>query len=203
MSFQAFAQAVEALSSPLSSAATRHEADAWLTAFKRSPEAWEVCQQQLQVPAALDAALTAAQILAFKAKKQLAQLEEARQAALVEALAAQLAATGSGGVAAAAPVRRALCVALANLAIHCEGWARPLETLGKSLRHALLSAQLCDVSVLAGWVHGRGYGLRWLAPGPECINRELPRALLPTRLRLRLHLHLQGPAWPRARWWSS
>lgn len=126
-----FARACAALSSPFSDPAARHAADEWLSAFKRSPESWAVAQQALQQAApGPDTTLQAAQILAWKSKKQLGQLGLAQQAALAEALAGLLAggAAGGGG---GAPLRRALCVALANLAIQQTDWVRPLETLGE------------------------------------------------------------------------
>ena len=165
MSAPQFQAAVQALYSPSTDPQTRHEADKWLTAFKKSPEAWAVAQQVrlppsadparpsapparrcqsfrrctlsrlqvLQAPAGLDDALQAAQVLSWKCKKQLGQLAgaAAAQGALVEALAALLAQPGGTALATFSPLRRALCVALANLAIACTDWARPLEALGE------------------------------------------------------------------------
>jgi hypothetical protein len=129
MSLGEFVQAAQVLASPASDAASRHHADSWLTAFKSSPEAWSVVQQALHAPG-LETSLPGAQILSWKAKKQLSQLSLAQQSQLVEALAALLA---SPTQSAPVPFRRALCVALANLAIQCADWSRPLETLGETL----------------------------------------------------------------------
>lgn len=127
MSISDFASCVQVLSSPYTDGASRHEADQWLTAFKRSTEAWAVAQQALQIPPQAETTLAAAQILAFKVKKQLSQLDLSQQSALLEVLAALLASPEQQPT---VPLRRALCVALANLAIQCTDWARPLETLG-------------------------------------------------------------------------
>ena len=83
-------------------------------------------------PAAMppEVRLQAAALLAFKCKQQLVQLQPVeRQLELVEALTA-LAADGQLGE---QPdmTQRALCVALANLAIHCTAWSRPLDMLGE------------------------------------------------------------------------
>lgn len=128
MSTEDFAASVQALSSPFSDAGVRHAADKWLTGFKESPGAWPVLHQVLGSKADIPLRLHAAQALAWKTKKQIAQipLPEHRQA-LLEATVALLAgapAPGEGAVA------RALCVALANLVIHSTEVARPLEHLG-------------------------------------------------------------------------
>jgi hypothetical protein len=75
--------------------------------------------------------LQAASLLAWKAKRQLTQLQPVeRQAELAEALTALAAAPAPpGGVRDTAV--RGVCVSLANLAIHCSAWARPLDTLGE------------------------------------------------------------------------
>lgn len=130
-----FARCATLLASPATAPAVRAEADAWLTAFRRDPAAWSVTLGVLQAgPAAAspEVRLQAAALLAWKAKRQLSQLQPAeRQAELAEALTALVAAPpeGVGG-----PQRdvaaRGCCVALANLALQCSGWARPLDTLG-------------------------------------------------------------------------
>lgn len=126
MSLADFVQAVQALYSPHSDASTRQRADQWLISFKPSLEAWTVARQALD-GSNLEASLQAAQILAWKAKKQQSQLSLQQQSQLVELLTGKL----SGQDQLAAPIRRALCVALAQLVIQCTDWSRPLEALGE------------------------------------------------------------------------
>lgn len=120
------------LASPATEASLRAQADGWLAAFRRDPAAWGVALGVLRsAPGAAppEVRLQAAALLAWKCKRQLAQLQpEERQAELAEALTA-LAADGQQPADVAV---RGVCTALANLAIHCTAWARPLDTLGKA-----------------------------------------------------------------------
>jgi hypothetical protein len=111
--------------------ALRAQADAWLAAFRLEPRAWAAALSVLRAPTAPpDARLQAASLLAWKTKHQLAELQPvAAQAELADALM----------VAAAGPdvlVARFACTALANLAVHCPAWERPLDTLGEGPRLA-------------------------------------------------------------------
>lgn len=122
------------LASPGTEPALRARADGWLAAFRREPAAWTAALGVLSGAAGAappEVRLQAASLLAWKAKRQLSQLQPVeRQAELAEALAALVAAPGAQGQLEEAAVR-ALCVALANLAIQCSAWARPLEMLGE------------------------------------------------------------------------
>ena len=128
-----FARCAALLASPATAPAVRAEADAWLASFRRDPAAWGVALGVLQAgPAAAppEVRLQAAALLAWKAKRQLSQLQPPeRQAELAEALTALVAAPREGG-AQRDVAARGCCVALANLALQCCGWARPLDTLG-------------------------------------------------------------------------
>ena len=143
------------LASPATSPLLRAAADAWLAAFRRNPSAWTValgvlrcggCGGGATVPP--EARLQAASLLAWKAKRQLDQLRPvSAQAELAEALielaAGAGAAAGSGGAGSPGGVvarrpgddvaLRGVCLALANLAIQCSEWERPLEALGELL----------------------------------------------------------------------
>lgn len=129
-----FARCAALLASPGTEPAVRAEADAWLTAFRRDPAAWGVALGVLQAgPAAAspEVRLQAAALLAWKAKRQLSQLQPPeRQAELAEAVTALVAAAPGGEGSQRDVAARGCCVALANLALQCSGWARPLDTLG-------------------------------------------------------------------------
>jgi hypothetical protein len=127
-----FVRCAELLASPGTEPALRAQADAWLAAFRGEPAAWGVALAVLQAAAAPpEVRLQAASLLAWKAKRQLAQLQPVeRQAELAEALTALAAAPApQGGVRDMAV--GGVCLSLANLAIHCSAWARPLDTLGE------------------------------------------------------------------------
>ena len=117
------------LASPATQPALRAQADAWLGTFRHDPAAWAVALGVLRTASALpEVRMQAAALLAWKAKKQLGQLQPVeRQAELAELAAGRGLALGP----AHDPALRAVCVALANLAIHCSGWAHPLDTLGE------------------------------------------------------------------------
>ncbi len=130
---QDFARCAVLLASPATAPALRAQADGWLAAFRREPAAWDVAVGVLRAgPAAMppEVRLQAAALLAFKCKQQLVQLQPVeRQLELVEALTAL---TAEGQLSEQPDVtQRALCVALANLAIHCTAWSRPLDMLGE------------------------------------------------------------------------
>ncbi|KAL4458064.1 hypothetical protein ABPG75_012929 [Micractinium tetrahymenae] len=131
-----FARCAALLASPSTEPALRAQADSWLAAFRIEPAAWSAALGVLRGDAGAappEARLQATSLLAWKAKRQLLQLQPVeRQAELAEALAALVAAPASQGQLEDAAVR-GLCVALANLAIQCSTWARPLETLGPRL----------------------------------------------------------------------
>lgn len=128
-----FARCAALLACNATDPALRAEADAWLAAFRRDPAAWGVAVGVLRAsPAAVapEVRLQAASLLAWKAKQQLAQLQPVeRQLELAEALTALVA---EGQLREQPDVaRRPMCTALANLAIHCSAWCRPLDTLGE------------------------------------------------------------------------
>lgn len=118
------------LASPATEPALRAQADSWLTALRREPAAWGVAVDVLHAGPAVppEVRLQAAALLAWKCKRQLAQLQPMeRQLELAEALTV-LVAESEAGVA-----QRAMCAALANLAIHCANWGRPLDGLGEQM----------------------------------------------------------------------
>ena len=129
-----FVAASAALSGSHADPAARAAADAWLRAFRESPEAWEPLQRLVEAAAAAGgrgvnsaATLHAAQLLSYKIKHQLQQLPAAQsRAALAERVTTALVA-----LAWQAPVARALCVSLANLAIQCTDWMAPLDAVGE------------------------------------------------------------------------
>jgi hypothetical protein len=136
MSVNEFAACVQALSSPYTDPDTRKSADRWLTEFKASSDAWAVTQQCLAPPGAgVDAGAElrwyASQVLVCKVKRQLHEVADPDQRqALLDTTAAQAAAASP----AEGSLRRALCVALAQLVIQCDvDAANPLlERLGAS-----------------------------------------------------------------------
>lgn len=129
-----FVRCAVLLASPSTEPALRAQADGWLAVFRHEPAAWSVALGVLSGAAGAappEVRLQAASLLAWKAKRQLSQLQPVeRQAELAEALAALVAAPAGGGHLEEAAVR-GMCVALANLAIQCAAWARPLDTLGE------------------------------------------------------------------------
>ncbi|KAI3435522.1 hypothetical protein D9Q98_001588 [Chlorella vulgaris] len=131
-----FVRCASLLHSPGTQPALRAEADAWLAAFRSDTAAWSVCLGVLRAATASpEVRLQAAALLAWKAKRQLAQLQPVeRQVELAGALTELVAAQAQGGGAGADDAAlRGMCVALANLAIHCTGWQQPLEALGSRL----------------------------------------------------------------------
>ena len=176
------------LASPATEPALRAQADGWLAAFRLDPAAWGVALGVLRSgPGAAppEVRLQAAALLAWKCKRQLAQLQPAeRQAELAEALTA-LAADGQQQQQQPDVATRGVCTALANLAIHCAAWARPLDTLGEAVGQLIPSLafsqsqarpRACPPALRAG-------------PMPAC----LPTPPAP----------LQAPAWAATACWSS
>ncbi|PRW18313.1 ARM repeat-containing [Chlorella sorokiniana] len=137
---QDFVRCAALLASPATDPVLRAQADGWLSSFRHEPTAWGVGVDALRAsPAAVspEVRLQAAALLAWKCKHQLAQLQPVQQQLeLAEALTA-LAPEGQlqqqRDVA-----QRAVCAALANLAIHCPAWGRPLDTLGSRLNTACM-----------------------------------------------------------------
>ena len=140
---QSFARCVGVLANPLADPAAVHTADAWLSDFRSSCESWAVAQALLSTQQAAELArlatpdvrLAAAQVLAWKAKRQLGSLQAAERSVLAQALAAAAVATAARREPLAA---RALCVALANCAIQCTDWEAPLRSLAPLLGRELL-----------------------------------------------------------------
>lgn len=175
-----FVRCAALLASPATDPALRAQADAWLAAFRLEPAAWAAALGVLRsagVPP--EVRLQAASLLAWKVKRQLGQLQPVeRQAELAEALAglAEAAPAPPPGQA-RDPAVRCVCVALANLAIQCSGWVRPLDTLGErgcrgagvmqgraSVRASLPACLLVHMhaleaslpALLRGWLQARG-----------------------------------------------
>eukprot|EP00887_Chlorella_sp_A99_P001509 scaffold8.g1509.t1 len=138
---ETFLRCVKVLTAPGGiEASALHDADRWLSQLRTSPEGWAVAQAVLAARAAPPAArLQAAQMMAWKAKRQLSQLQPAvARAAMAEAATAAAAAVAAAGAREDRLAARALCVALANLVIHCSEWERPLEALALRLPQPLL-----------------------------------------------------------------
>lgn len=134
MSLGEFAAKLQQLEDPFTDVQSRHNADQWLIQFRGSHSAWAVAQAGLSGPPGLRA--SAAQILAFKTKRQLDQLPAADQhGALLEAIVSVLVSNILGADFAAI---RALCIAISNLIINSPDISRPLETLGSRFNQELL-----------------------------------------------------------------
>jgi hypothetical protein len=145
-----FAARLHQLEDPYTDVQTRHAADQWLTQFRDSPQAWSTAQSSLS---AGDPSLWphAAQILAYKSKRQLAQIHEIEQRmellhtlsktlATLSSSSSHLPATAgsSSNLSSFRAVTQGLCTAIANLIVQLPTLTRPLETMGSLLDQHLM-----------------------------------------------------------------
>jgi len=145
-----FAARLRQLEDPYTDVQTRHAADQWLTQLRDSPHAWSTAQAALS---AGDPSLWphAAHILAYKSKRQLAQIEAIDQRMkLLQKLSTTLATLSSSShMPATHPtssssssfraVTQGLCIAISNLIIQLPTLPRPLESMGSLLdEHVML-----------------------------------------------------------------
>ncbi|KAL4542097.1 hypothetical protein Ndes2526B_g06582 [Nannochloris sp. 'desiccata'] len=135
-----FAARLHQLEDPHTDVQTRHAADQWLTLFRDSPQAWSTAQSALSTG---DPSLWphAAQVLAYKSKRQLAQIPEIEQRmALLQTLSTALATLSSSHRPTTASssssfraVTQGLCIAISNLILQLPTLPRPLEAMGSLL----------------------------------------------------------------------
>jgi hypothetical protein len=135
-----FAARLHQLEDPYTDIQTRHVADQWLTQFRDTPHSWSTAQSALSSPSSHALWPHAAQILAYKCKRQLTQIEaiEHRMALLqtlsaaLATLSKQLSATATASSSSRA-ITQGLCVAISNLIIHLPTLPNPLEAIGSLL----------------------------------------------------------------------
>jgi transportin-3 len=124
-----FVRCVTVITSPVVDAGSRKAADQWLVALRQQPQSWTIARDALAAPGGRsDVRLCAAQLLAWKVKHSLGEVPPDQQPALVAWMTELLLESMQHGD---SVVGRALCVALANLAIQLPDWTNPLESLGR------------------------------------------------------------------------
>jgi hypothetical protein len=143
-----FAARLHQLEDPYTDVHTRHAADQWLTQFRDSPHSWITAQSVLS-SANSDPSLWphAAQILAYKCKRQLAQIEAIEQRMLLlQTLSTALATLSSSSslllqpatASSSSAVTMALCVAISNLILQLPTLPHPLQTIGSLLNQQVM-----------------------------------------------------------------
>ena len=136
-----FAARLRQLEDPYTDAQTRHAVDRWLTQFRDNPHAWLTAQSALALDKDPSLWPHAAQILSYKCKHQLAQIEAIEQRiALLQTLLTALAtltsslpSTSTATATASRAVTQGLCVAISNLILQIPTLPVPLQTLGSLL----------------------------------------------------------------------